>query len=199
MLGPVQPPPQQPIGVILAGGLGRRIGGGKPLVQLAGHPLPSYPAQALKAVLAQVRILAKPDTELPLLPGVEVWSEPAEPQHPLVGIVQALRLAAPASVLVCAADMPLVTAAAVSELAHADAGGRPAVVAAHDGALEPLLGRYDQPALARLEPAAREARQPLRAVVRGIGPRLIELAPETLFNVNTAADLDRAEALLSRR
>ncbi|HEY3727005.1 MAG TPA: NTP transferase domain-containing protein [Solirubrobacteraceae bacterium] len=195
----MEQPPQQPIGVVLAGGLGRRIGGGKPQIELAGQPLIGYPVQALQSVLAEVRVLAKPDTALPALPGVEVWTEPAEPRHPLVGIVQALRLAAPRPVLMAAADMPLLTAAAVAELAYAEPAGAPAVVAARDGALEPLLGRYEPSALALLEPAARQAREPLRAAVAAIGPRLIELAPELLFNVNTAEDLARAEILLSRR
>jgi molybdopterin-guanine dinucleotide biosynthesis protein A len=197
MLGAVVAPPQQPIGVVLAGGRGRRIGGGKPLAELAGRPLVSYPVQALAAVLAEVRVLAKPATALPELAGVEVWTEPAEPQHPLVGIVQALRRAAPRAVLVAAGDMPMLTAAAVAELAFADPFGAPAVVAARDGALEPLLGRYEPAALALLEPAARQARAPLRAAVGAIGPRAIELAPEVLFNVNTAEDLARAEEILT--
>jgi molybdopterin-guanine dinucleotide biosynthesis protein A len=199
MLGAVVAPPQQPIGVVLAGGRGRRIGGDKPLAELAGRPLVSYPVQALTAVLAEVTVLAKPGSALPRLSGVQVWTEPAEPQHPLVGIVQALRLAAPRAVLVAAADMPMLTAAVVAELAFADPGDAPAVVAARDGALEPLLARYEPAALALLEPAARQARAPLRAAVAAIGPRLIELAPEVLFNVNTAEDLDRAATLLSRR
>ena len=48
--------------MILAGGLGRRIGGAKAVVQLGGRPLISYPLQALQAALGEVAIVAKPDT-----------------------------------------------------------------------------------------------------------------------------------------
>jgi molybdopterin-guanine dinucleotide biosynthesis protein A len=37
--------------------------------------------------VGEVAIVAKPATGLPVLHGVTVWREPAEPRHPLVGIV----------------------------------------------------------------------------------------------------------------
>ena len=98
-----------PIGVILAGGVGRRIGGSKAIVKLRGRPLIMYPLQALTLALGEVAVLAKPDTELPSLSGVTIWIEPATPQHPLVGISHALALAGDRPVLVCAADLPLVS------------------------------------------------------------------------------------------
>ena len=200
MLDPVRELRQQPVGVVLAGGLGRRIGGDKAVVELAGRALISYPVQALRTVLRDVRVLAKPDTRLPPLPGVEVWLEPAQPRHPLVGILQALRLAGGRAVLLCAADLPFVTPELLTELADADAGEAPAVIAALDGAPQPLLGCYRPRAADLLEPAAREATLALRAAIAAIRPRLLEVArAELLFNVNSPEDLQRAEALLTRR
>jgi molybdopterin-guanine dinucleotide biosynthesis protein A len=199
MLEAVNGPSEEPVGVVLAGGLGRRIGGDKAVVELAGRPLISYPVTALRAVLGDVKVLVKPGTTLPGLAGVEIWTEPAEPHHPLVGILHALRSAAPRPVLICAADMPFLTAEAVRELAGADPGGAPAVVAARARGLEPMLGCYRPQAADLLEPAALEARQPLRAAVAAIGPRLLDLDPELLFNVNTPADLARAEQMLNQR
>jgi molybdenum cofactor guanylyltransferase len=113
---------REPIGVILAGGSGRRIGGSKATVQLAGTPLIAYPLRALREAFSDVAIVAKTDTQLPGLPGVTVWIEPNEPRHPLVGIMQALALAEGRPVLVCAADLPFVTRELVAELAAADPG-----------------------------------------------------------------------------
>lgn len=189
----------EPLGVVLSGGRGRRIGGAKALVPLAGRPLISYPVQALRSVLTDVRIVAKPGTELPALDGVEVWAEPEEPRHPLVGIVHALRLAAPRAVLVCAADMPFLTRDALAGLAAADPRGAPAVVAARPGGLEPLLGCYQPQAAGLLEPAAVQARAPLRAAVAAMAPALLDLGPDAdrvLFNVNSNEDLARAEVIL---
>jgi molybdenum cofactor guanylyltransferase len=188
---------EQPVGVVLAGGQGQRIGGEKALVSLGGRPLVSYPVNALRSVLSQVRMVAKPGTELPALPGVEVWTEPDQPHHPLVGIVEALRRAAPRAVLVCAADMPFLTAEAVSALAFADSGGAPAVVAVGEKGLEPLFARYEQSALDRLEHAAAEAHAPVRQVVAALEPRRVRLGPEVLFNVNSPEDLERAEQIMS--
>ncbi|MGP0047804.1 MAG: molybdenum cofactor guanylyltransferase [Solirubrobacteraceae bacterium] len=194
-------PQPEPVGVVLAGGRGRRLGGDKAIAMLGGRTLAAYPLRALHAVLADVRVVAKPDTPLDGLEGMTVWREPRFPSHPLVGIVHALALAAPRAVLVCAADMPFVSAAVLARLASADARGAPAVIAARDGALEPLLGRYEQAAAELLAPGAREGHAPLRAVVASIGPRVIDLdgeEPELLFNVNTPEDLTRAEAILGR-
>src|ERR1700730_7277627 len=119
---------REPIGVVLAGGLGRRIRGSKAVVRLRGRPLISYPIAALKAVLADVAIITKPDTRLPRLQGVTVWIEPEAPRHPLVGIVQGLALAGGRPVLACAADLPFVTPALIREIVGTDPAGAPAVV-----------------------------------------------------------------------
>src|SRR5919112_5249330 len=97
-----------PVGAILAGGLGRRIGGDKAVVELANRPLLLYPLEALRSVTPEVAVVAKRDTALPSLAGeANVWVEPDEPRHPLTGIVHALRLSAGRPVLVVAADMVL--------------------------------------------------------------------------------------------
>src|SRR5450755_2068285 len=133
---------REPIGIILAGGRGRRIGGSKAVVELCGRPLICYPLEAMKAALSEVRIVAKADTELPSLPGLTVWIEPEHPRHPLIGIVQALGLADGRAVLVCPVDLPFMTADLLRQLARAEPGNAPAVIVAHRGALQPLLGCY---------------------------------------------------------
>ena len=102
------------MGVVLAGGLGRRLGGAKATVELRGRPLICYPLQALAAVLEEVAIIARADTPLPSLPGVTVWIERQAPRHPLHGIVEALGFAGGRPVLVCAVDLPFVTPELVS-------------------------------------------------------------------------------------
>jgi molybdopterin-guanine dinucleotide biosynthesis protein A len=178
-----------PIGAILAGGEGRRLGGAKALVELGGRPLISYPLTTLRAVLDEVAVVAKPDTQLPALPpGVEVWVEPLRPRHPVAGIIEALRRAGGRPVLVCAADMPFVTPATVVRLATADPAGAPAVIAASN----PLLGLYLPEAARELRAAAGE-RRPLRQLVAALGLRTIAIPQRELFNVNTERDLQAAQ------
>jgi molybdopterin-guanine dinucleotide biosynthesis protein A len=201
MLAAVNRRRHQPMGAVLAGGRGRRLGGDKAVVMLAGRPLIAYPLAALRAVVPDVMIVAKPDTALPAgdeLGAVRVLREPAEPRHPLVGILHALRVAAGRPVLVCAADLPFLTAEVLRELVQTDPGDAPAVVATGaDGAMQPLLGCYRPEAGPLLEAAAREAAAPVRSAVAAIGAQRLEVSADVLFNVNSREDLARAEELLA--
>ncbi len=190
----------QPIGVVLAGGLGRRLGGSKAGVLLHGAPLISYPLDALRQALARVVVVAKADSQLPRLPsGVEVWVEAGLPRHPLTGLVHALRRADGSPIVVCACDLPLVTAEIVRELAAFDAAGAPAVVAGSEGWLQPLLGCYGPGALRPLARALQQEGVRLQAAVGGLEPRILDVGdPSLLLNVNTPEDLLRAGALLAR-
>jgi molybdopterin-guanine dinucleotide biosynthesis protein A len=199
---------RDPIGVVLAGGLGRRIGGGKAVVELHGTPLVQYPLRALQAVLAEVVVVAKQETALPALPGVPIWIEPAEPRHPLAGIVHALEGAGATAgiagmareILVSAGDLPFVGPDLVERLVHADAGGAPAVVPRVGGRLQPLLARYGPTAYPALAQALRQDPLPsVRDAVAALGPRILELDDEqAFFNVNAPEDLLTAAGLLDR-
>lgn len=192
--------PRGPIGVVLAGGIGRRIGGAKALVQLQGRALIEYPLAALSSVLDEVAVIAKPDTSLPDLPGVTVWIEPPEPRHPLTGIVEALSRASGRAVVVCATDLPFVSSDVIAALADHPVADAPAVVAAREGEIQPLLGCYRPTAARLLRDAAAEGRVPLREVMRAIGADALELDdPDVLFNINSPEDLAQASAILDRR
>ena len=160
---------------------------------MAGRPLAAYPASALGAVCDRVAIVCKRDTQLPELPGTERWEEPDEPRHPLTGIVHAL-VTAGGPVLVCAADMPFVTADACRTLLQA-ASSAPAVVAASDGVLQPTLGLYAPAALELLRAAAADA--PLTRTVESLDPVRVALPAALVRSVNTPEDLAEAEALLA--
>lgn len=188
------------MGVVLAGGLGRRIGGSKATVELNRRPLISYPLEAVWRALGNVAIVAKIDTELPSLPGAVIWIEPQEPRRPLTGIVHAISLAEGRPVMVCACDMPLVTPELIGRIARADPGGAPAVVASGRGEIQPLLGCYQPSALAPLSAAVRAPGIPLRDAVAALGPAQYEVDdPDCLFNVNSPDELLQASGLLDRR
>jgi molybdopterin-guanine dinucleotide biosynthesis protein A len=188
------------VGVILAGGAGRRMGGAKAAVKLSGRPLISYPLEAVWRALGSATILAKIDSELPDLPGVTVWVEPQTPRHPLIGIVHALELAEGRPVLACAVDLPFVTSEIVRAIASADPGGSPAVVASSDGRLQPLLACYQPRALELLAPSASDPDARLTETVEALGPHRFEVDdPDLLFNVNSPDDLLIATAMLDSR
>jgi molybdenum cofactor guanylyltransferase len=185
----------QALVTVLAGGRSTRMGEAKALALLAGRPLIAYPlAAARQAGLAAV-VVAKPSSPLPAL-DVDAWHEPAEPVHPLCGLMHALARACGRPLVVVAADMPFVTGALLAWLA----GGEGTAVPTVDGRLQPLLARYEPSALEPLSQAL-AARTAMRDAVSALAPRLVDLSqfgdPGRLtFNVNTPADLARAEELL---
>jgi molybdenum cofactor guanylyltransferase len=184
------------IGVVLAGGAGRRRGERSVAgALLAGRPLVDYPLAALAEVCERVAVVCKRSTRLPELAGAERWDEPDEPRHPLTGIVHALETAG-APVLVCAADMPFVTAEACRTLIQG-AAGSPAVVATAAGVLQPTFGLYAPAALAVLSAAPPDA--PLTRSVEALDPARVALPPSLVRSVNTPEQLADAEALLAAR
>jgi molybdopterin-guanine dinucleotide biosynthesis protein A len=187
------------IGVVLAGGDGRRIGGDKAMVELEGRALLLYPLAVLRAVLDEVAVVAKQSTILPALdPEVAIWLEADEPRHPLAGIVHALRCARGRPVVVVAGDMPFVTRGLVGALARERSHGAVAVVPRAGGRLQPLCARYDPRALTAL--AACDFGAPVRDVVAALSPRIVDWPDEEpFFNVNAPEDILQAAALLSGR
>lgn len=198
------------IGAVLAGGLGRRMGAPKATALLGGRPLIAYPLAALQAVCERVVVVAKADTDLPCADalgarpadaasdaariGLERWDEPDDPRHPIAGIVHALERAGE-PVLVCAADMPFVTADVLGLIAAELQPGLKAAAAFCEGRLEPLLAAYSPDALELLREA--QADEPLRRSVESLMPVLVDVEPELVFNVNTPDDLAAAERRIS--
>ena len=176
------------IGVVLAGGSGSRIGGAKATAQLGGQALISYPLAAALGALSSVAVVAKDGVELPQLDQrVELWIEPDEPRHPVVGVIEALRRAEGRAVLIIACDLPLLTSEVVGLIASADAEGSVAVLASAAGRPQPLLARYEPAALALLEKFDTDG--PMTEQVMALRPTLVEVPAEASFNVNDLEQL----------
>jgi molybdopterin-guanine dinucleotide biosynthesis protein A len=185
-----------PVGVVLAGGRGRRLGGDKAIVELEGRALVRYPLEALHEVCDEVAVVAKRDTILPPLAGMaDLWIEPDQPRHPLVGVAHALRLAVGRPILVVAVDLPLMDAATLRALIATDPGGAAAVVPRVEGRLQPLAALYTPAALDGLAEFDVDARA--SDVVTAVGIREVEgLDPTAFFNVNRPEDVLQASVLV---
>ncbi len=181
-------PKSDVLAAVLAGGSGSRIGGAKATAQLDGQALISYPLAAALGALGSVAIVAKDGVDLPQLDQrVELWSEPDEPRHPVVGVIEALRRARGSAVVVIACDLPLLTSEVVALIAGADAEGSVAVLASAAGRPQPLLARYEPAALELL--LGFDTDGPMTEQVMALMPALIDVPPEASFNVNDLEQL----------
>ena len=188
------------VAAILAGGASQRMGAPKAGADLAGRPLISYVIAAVRDAGLSPIVIAKPSSLLPSL-DCPVFAEPAEPTHPLTGIVAALEhCGAPVVVLAC--DLPLLPPALIAHLA---AQPEPFAMPVHPRP-QPLVARYAPATLDRLR-AGLEGREPLVEVARALGGSLLgrnELAPfgdpaRMFANANEPADLGRFATELLRR
>jgi molybdenum cofactor guanylyltransferase len=189
------------VGAVLAGGLSRRMGEPKAVVELAGRPLVARVVSTVGSAGLEPIVVAKPDSPLPPL-DCRVLSEPSEPRHPLTGLLTALRASAGRGVIAIACDMPLVPAKFLRWLAEIEA---PVAVCEVGGRLEPLLGRYAPEASAALAAALADGAA-MREAVAALDPHVVserEIArfgdpARIVFNVNSPEDLAAAERLLGR-
>jgi molybdopterin-guanine dinucleotide biosynthesis protein A len=102
---------------------------------------------------------------------------------PIYGLLAGLRAATNETCVVLPVDCPLVTSVALRALADARAVPQTG----------PLPGVYERAHIAELE--ARLERGELS--LRGVNPNVLELPEDLLVNVNTPAELQRAEDRLS--
>lgn len=188
------------LAVILAGGQGRRLGGGKAGALLAGRPLIEHAIATVRAAGLEPVVCVRPGTVLPPLGDVAVWQEPAtgEASHPLAGLAYAVGRAG-RPVLALPTDLPFLPPALLAALAQRP---EPLAVVADAGRPAALVLRA---APSHAEPLAQAAQAgaPVMGTLRTLGAALLDLRTldptadaRALFNVNDAADLARAEQRL---
>lgn len=200
----------RPLGVILAGGLATRMGGGdKGLLSLGGRPLLAHVIDRLAPQVAGLALNANGDPGRFAQFGLPVIAD-SVPGHPgpLAGVLAGLDWAAGlgAGVIVtAAADTPFFPSDLVARLVAAAEGMEcPLVLAATP---DPARGRARHPTFGLWPVALREdLRRALAGGVRKVvrwtdahGGREALFpagAVDPFFNVNTPGDLARAEALL---
>ncbi|WP_420102982.1 molybdenum cofactor guanylyltransferase MobA [Bosea sp. (in: a-proteobacteria)] len=197
----------QTIGLILAGGLSRRMGGGdKALLPLGGRPLLAHVAARLAPQCAELLLNANGDPArmadfaLPIVPD-------SIPDHagPLAGVLTGLDwLAAhrPATewLVTAAADTPFLPPDLVARL-HAARGeaGTPLACAASGDQRHHAIGLWPVSIRQALRDRLEAGERRLRAVTDRFGVAEVPWPAQPrdpFFNINTPEDRARAEAML---
>ena len=201
--------------IVLAGGLGSRLGSNKPLQRIAGKPLINHVIQRVSGFSDEFVVViarnASRSEYLKALPDfTRVINDEPEAKSPLVGIVTALRATKSQYAVILTCDIPFVNRRVIQLLLERVSDADAVIPRWKAGHLEPLQAVY------RREPTLREAEEVLamghsspidvinklaRVVYVSVEDEIRVLDPElrTFFNVNTRHDVERAEMILSER
>lgn len=210
-------PPRGAIGIVLAGGRGRRLDtaappGGKAALELAGRSFVERIVSTVAAEVDHVIVVAAPGQAVPALPdGVEIVRDSEPGGGPLAGLRDGLAVAAgrnppPRTAFVCGCDAPLLGRAVVRLLVRRGLDpGAAWVVPECDGHPQVLLSAIAPSLLPRIAAYLATGRRDLRGllatvdaeapglVVRVTAAELATVDPagDALLDVDTPPDLAR--------
>lgn len=192
-------------GAILAGGRSRRMGCNKALLPLAGERIVDRILRALRAVFADVLIVAGDPAPFagcgaPVVPD-------RMPGHGAIGGLHAALAASPAPRTFCiACDLPFAEAALIAHLVDL-APGNDAVVPRTRAGVEPLFAVYAASCLPVLEAQIRAGALRADGLIERVTTRIVEAEDlmridpglRSFVNINTPEDLAEAERLAAAR
>jgi len=194
------------MGVVLAGGRGRRFGAPKADARVGGSTLAHRAVSVLTEVFDTVVVVSSLPVAPP--PGVPVIPDVVADAGPMGGLHAGLVHAADAGfggVFVLACDLPLMEARVVAAVAASWSGdGAVAAPRADAPGVETLCAAYGVGILAEIEGRLAAGDLGLQDLFASVGGKVVrveafEADTDAFLNVNTPADRDRAENLLARR
>ena len=201
--------------IMLAGGLGSRLGSNKPLREVAGKPLICHVIEGVSGLSDEVLVVIARDAPrndfVKALPDyVRVINDEPEGKSPLIGIITALREVKSRYAVVLTCDIPFVNSQVIKLLLKHAENVDAVVPRWKTGHLEPLQAVYcREPTLDGAEKALHEGslstadlvNKLARVIFVSIEDEIKIIDPElrTFFNVNTREDLARAELILEQK
>jgi len=188
----------QLIGVVLAGGAGRRMGRPKAEVAVGGRPLAQLAAGVLWPLCGTVLVSLGVGDETPVLEYPVVHDEPPAGRGPLAGISAAFAVTGDADLLVLACDYPRVTTGFLESILRA-AGADDDLVFPTDpsGRDHPLVGLWRRNTEPVIRESLEDSRYKVRSLLADVRARRLDPAAfsgedlgRVLLNVNTPEDLE---------
>jgi molybdopterin-guanine dinucleotide biosynthesis protein A len=184
--------------VILAGGEGKRIGGGKPLKIYRGEPLIDRAIRRARSWSDRVAVALRDRSQLGAVPADLIPD--ADVAGPLGGLISGMKFAIAKKrqfVLVIPADMPFLPADLLDRL-HQAIGDKGCALAESGGQLHPVCGLWQSNAIRSALSYAAAGRRSLKGLAASIGFVAVEWEAEAVdpfFNINTSEDLAEAGRL----
>jgi molybdopterin-guanine dinucleotide biosynthesis protein A len=201
-------PPSDTAVVILAGGEGRRIGGGKPLRRLAGAMLIEHALRQAMPLSPIVAISVKDRDQLGAISSVPLLMDgqgDGQGEGPIAGIAAALAFARSQGlsfVLTIPCDTPLLPPDLLTRLSEALGPAHGAAVATSGAKLHPSCALWRSRTAEALPAYLASGRSSLKGFAAQVGMVEVEwpASPfDPFFNVNSVDDLAAAEARIRSR
>lgn len=192
-----------PIGLVLAGGVGRRLGRTKGDLPVGGRALALRAADSLTPVCRGVLVSVGAGAENPAPGYPAIEDEPPAGRGPLAGIDAAFALTEGSDLLVLACDYPRVGSALLRRLLErGDPAAALVLVRDEEGRDHPLVALWRRAMQVPVRDALQRREFKVRDLVgsssvQRLGPEMfpgIDLERE-LANVNRPGDLDRLDGL----
>jgi molybdopterin-guanine dinucleotide biosynthesis protein A len=190
--------------VILAGGLSKRLGRDKSLLELAGEPLLARTVRTLSVLSDDLVVVTNSASRYAAL-ALDVRLVPDEQQGvgSLMGIYSGLKAAQHPRALAVACDMPLLSVPLLRHMATLT-GGYDVVIPRLGPFVEPLHAIYDKNCLPSMARLLAQGRRQIVAFFDDVRVRFVEQHVVERFdphhhsflNVNTAEDWAKAEELV---
>lgn len=197
--------------VILAGGLSKRLGQNKGLIELAGKPLILHVLSRVSGIVDEVVVVVSPGDQrgafaASLGQGANIVVDECGVQSPLVGALTGFENSRGEHSLLLPCDTPFVSKEIASLLLDLCVNKSAVIPRWPNGNIEPLQAAYHtKSALTATKIALEERKLDLKSMiahlrgVRYISTRALRQADPrllTFFNINTLDDLKRAEYIL---
>ncbi len=193
------------LGVIVAGGQGRRLGLGSPkaLVRVGGLTLLDRAIATLERLCDRIVVASPPHLGLPL-PKAMLVPDASGARGPLAGLVAGLDSDPYDRAVALGVDFPLLRPSALETLIDR-LGDHSAVLPAPGGIPQPLVAAYGPSACAGLKGRLAAGERSLIRAVASLAPLVLTDAElmrlegglENFFNLNTPDELARAEQMLA--
>ena len=194
--------------IILGGGLSTRLGKDKIQLDIAGESLLTRTVNRLSHISADIIIVIAQNQEIPSATAsanVRFITDSQYRKGPLIGLYSGLKASHDEYSLVVACDMPFLSTGLLQYMMD-NADGFDAVIPMVDGEVEPLHSVYSRNCIRSIETMIQENNLKVRDLLDTINVRYVEQPeidlydPEHLswFNINTPADLERAQEILRR-
>lgn len=164
--------PGQVTGVVLAGGMSRRYGANKALVDLGGRPLIAHVVGVLNALFGRVLVVANTSSPYRFL-GLPIVEDRVKGLGPLGGIHAALVSLDTDWAFVAACDMPCLNADLIRFML-ALREGWDVVVPRVEGKLEPLHALYRKTCVPALEAVIAQGRRQVLSFFPQVEVRYVE-------------------------